>query len=220
MKKLTLVITLAVAAFAAFAAPEKFLGWQCKDVDALKAQLAKPNDTVLAQHKIFYVYMTARLEAPESVSTLAKCEKVVGDAVGKYGSTMSTQEAVLQVMYHLKDTRFLSDMAKDSKYTTNYYYRQYYVLNGRVPASTSEKRDIALEVAERLIKKGPAKAAGSVIDKYIEFSLDDDNDTVVKGLKKLYRLVLPKLTGVTNDPWLPVSAKIALALKSRGVEVK
>ena len=50
--------------------------------------------------------------------------------------------------------------------------------------------------------------------------MDDDDAAVVKGLQKLYRLAAPKLTAAANDPWKPVVAKLQLALKSRGAEVK
>ena len=133
---------------------------------------------------------------------------------------METPIAVLTVLYNARDTRFLADIAKDAKYTKTDYYRQTYVLRGLVSASNSEKRDIALEVAEKYIKQGKAAAVGSMIDKYVEFSLDDDDATVVKGLRKLYRLAAPKLTAASDDPWKPVVAKLQLALKSRGAEVK
>ena len=94
------------------------------------------------------------------------------------------------------------------------------MLAGLVPAGTAEKRDAALDVAEELIKSGKAAAVAALVDKYVEFSLDDDDAAVVKGLQKLYRLAAPKLTASTSDPWKPVVAKLQLALKSRGAEVK
>lgn len=220
MKKLTLILTLAVAAAAAFAAPEKFISWQISDAAVIKAQLAKPNESVPAYQKVWYAYLLARAEAPESISTLAKTEQVIAAATKQYGSTVDTAAMLLTVLFNAKDTRFLAEIAKDAKYTKTDYYRQYYVLRGLVPASASEKRDIALEVAEKEIKRGRAAVVGSVIDKYVEFSLDDDDTTVVKGLQKLYRLAAPKLTAASNDPWKPVVAKLQLALKSRGAEVK
>lgn len=220
MKKLTLTLTLVVAACAAFAAPEKFLSWNLNDVATIKAQLAKPDTVVPAYRKVWYAYLLAKLEAPDSIDTLAKCEQVIAAATKQYGSTVDTAATLLTVLRNTKDGRFLDEISKSAKYTGTDYYRQYYVLPGLVPASTSERRDIAFEFAEKYIKRGKAAEVGSVIDKYVEFSLDDDDAAVVKGLQRLNRLVLPKLTGVANDPWLPVSAKLALALKSRGVSAK
>ena len=220
MKKLTIILTLAVAAAAAFAATEKFISWQISDAAVIKAQLAKPDTAVPAYQKVWYAYLLARAEAPESVSTLAKCEKVFDDTKAKYGSTVATPVAILTVMRNCKDARFYGDFAKDAKYSATDYYRQFYVLPGLIPASASERRDIALEVAEKYIKRNQAAQAVPVIDKYVELSLEDDDAVVIKGLQKLYRLAAPKLTAAANDPWKPVVAKLQLALKSRGAEVK
>ena len=221
MKKLALTLTLATAVCAAFAAPEKFLGWQTTDTAAIKAQLAKPtNESVRAYHKVWYTFMLARLEAPETVDTLAKCEAVMAGAIAKYGVKMTVPGSVLGVLRGTGDKRFLAEISKDPKYTGTSYYKQYYVLAGLVPAGTAEKRDAALDVAEELIKSGKAAAVAALVDKYVEFSLDDDDAAVVKGLQKLYRLAAPKLTAAANDPWKPVVAKLQLALKSRGAEVK
>ena len=220
MKKLTLILTLAVAACAAFAAPEKFLGWKSTDVAVIKAQLAKSNDSVPGYHKVHYTFLLAKLEAPASIDTLAKCEQVVSDAKNKYGVSQSVEHLLLGIFRNSRDYRFLDEIVKSAKYTGTAYYRQYYILNGMVPASATEKRDIALEIAEREIRRGKTAGVATLVDKYIAFSLDDDDAVVVKNIQKLYRLAAPKLTAASNDPWKPIVAKLQLALKSRGAEVK
>ena len=218
MKKLTLTLTLAMAVCAAFAAPEKFL-WKA-DAATIKTQLAKASDSVPNHHKVWYTCLLAKAEAPETVSTLAKYQALFDGALAKYGVNIEPYGGLLCVLRCSNDRRFLDEITKNPKYTGTAYYRRCYVLGGLVPASTSEKRDIALEFAEKEIKAGKAATVAGLVDKYVEFSLDDDDATVVKGLQKLYRLAAPKLTAAADDPWKPVVAKLQLALKSRGAEVK
>ena len=221
MKKL-IVLFLCLAGVAAFAAPEKFLGWKTTDVAAVKAQLAKDDAAVPPYYKVLYTYMLAKLEAPDTVDTLAKTEAVVGAAHTKYKVEKSVTSTVLGIVRNSKDYKLLDDISKDKRYTEDVMYKIYFVVLGIVAAPEEEVKTTAFECSKYLCSQNKCQPnlITKVLDKYIQCSSADDDEVVVKNLRVLYRLVLPKLTGVANDPWLPASAKISLALKSRGVDVK
>ena len=233
MKKF-LIIALCLSGVVAFADTKPFPGWKCKDVSALKAAAADSDvDAYSASHRIQFELMVTEIEAPDKLKTLKDYEQFVSEARERYkalapayaewlntNTNGQTKNIVLQYFTCRGDKRFVKDIVADTGYTSLVYYKEICVLYGFVPVSASEVKDTCVEVVASYIKRNSPNNTKKYLDKYLDLTVDDDDAVVVKNLKKFYRMVLPKLTGGSSDPWFTVSATIALALKSRGVEVK
>lgn len=224
-------LALCTLCCAAFADTKPFLGWKCTDVAALKAAAADPDvNAYNAVHRITFELMAAEITQPDTLKTLKDFEQVVTAAISKYEAAdelyakqldgQSAQKLVLQYLRCRNDNRFLKDIMGDKQYTDLDYYREYYVVDRVVPVSDEEVRTAILVSLAKAAKAGNSLRVMALVVRYIDWSMDMDDDVVVKDLKRFYRITLPKLTGASNDPWKPIVAKIQLALKSRGVEIK
>ena len=227
------ILTLCMVVFACFASDgeKKFPGWGCKDVALLKEAAANPDTAAYrGSWRVQFDLMAAEIEAPDTVDTLAKIEAFVASARAKYIAKSpvfekqlqpyTVQLIVLQYMRCRGDKRFVREFMASDAYTKLPYYQTYCVLDGYVPVSDEERKAAACELFGVQAKARNSAMAKKCLEIYIDLSIDDDDEAVVKNLRKFYRLALPRLTAATDDPWKPVVAKIQLALKSRGAEVK
>lgn len=230
MKKLALTLTLAMAVCAAFA-EKPFLGWTCTDVAALKAAAADPDvSNCRAAHRIDYELMVAEIEKPDAFQTLKSYEQFIASAFEKYRAaspvfaaqlkSYSPKELVLQYFLARSDRRFFKEIMADKEYTGLAYYEEYYVINGIVTVSEAETKEIIFKHLASYAKRNRTDRFAKAVDRYLAVSMDTEDEVAVKELKKIYRIALPLLTGKADDPWKPIVAKVQLALKARGVEVK
>lgn len=232
MKKLALTLTIAMAVCAAaFADTKPFLGWQCKDVAALKAAAADSDaNAVRASYRIDYELMIAEIEKPDAFQTLKSYEQFIAAAFEKYRAASPVyasqlekngpRKLVLQYFLARNDRRFLKEIMADKEYTGLDYYEEYYVINGHVTIPEAETKEIVFKYLGSYAKSNRADRFAKAVDRYLEASCDAEDEVAVKELKKIYRIALPLLTSKADDPWKPIVAKVQLALKARGVEVK
>ena len=231
MKKLALTLTLAMAVCAVFADTKPFLGWNCTDVAALKAASADPDvNAVRATYRIDYELMVAEIGKPDAFQTLKSYEQFIASAFEKYGAASpvyadqlknyNPKELVLQYFLARSDRRFFKEIMADKEYTGLAYYEEYYIINGVVAISDAETKEVILKHLVSYAKRNRADRFAKAVDRYLAVSMDTEDEVAVKELKKIYRIALPMLTGKVDDPWKPIVAKVQLALKSRGVEVK
>jgi len=205
-------------------AADAFLGWECKDNAALKAAIAKDNKDVQVDFKVAYALMIAENENPANVNTLAKCTQIAKNAFAAAGVDKPSEQElftrVIQYFWCRDDKTILKEINASPLAKDNYYYKTYYVVvkdwSGISPA---EYKDVVFELLKKNVKSANAdNVFDTIFERFLETSIEDEEDVVAKKLQILYRLAVPKLA--TNEKMKPIVVAISLALKGYGVEVK
>ena len=223
MKKFAITLFAMIGLCSVSFAVDPFLGWTCKDNEALKAAIAKDNKDVTPQIKAQYALMIAENENPEKVNTLAKCTEIVRNAYIAAGIEKPGENviftSVIKYFWFRNDKTILKEINASPLAAKNIYYKQWYVINRNwANLSGSEYKEVLFEVLKYSVKTGSITYFNKRFQKYIELCIEDEDSVVVKKLQILYRLAIPQLA--TNEKMKPIVVTISLALKGYGVEVK
>lgn len=224
MKKFSIVLFAMIGLCSVSFAADAFLGWNCKDNAALKAAIAKDNKDVPVSDKAIYALMIAENENPANVNTLAKCTTIVKNVYVAAGVKEPKEQAiftsVITYFYCRQDKTILEEINASPLAKDNLYYKTYYVVvRNWSGIPLSEYKEKLFESLEQNIKSGGNNYLFNLVFKrFLELSIEDDSNVVLKKLQILYRMAVPKLD--THEKMKPIVVKISLALKAYGVEVK
>ena len=219
MKKMIITMLAALCCAGAFAA--EFLGWDLKDPAAYEEAMKR---TTVKRYKFSYDVCKNKLQNPEKFATFAELKNTVETIAFKYGynSDFQRQWAVAYVVYCVKDFRKYSDaafeFAKELPFSVNF------LLYKRVSCTGAELWE---------------KSVNFLIDSQLAYSKEYarlvakclNMDLRIKKAKKieLYSLLYEKLYSKLADEqkmtaeqkkWTPLLGRVALKLKSLGVDIK
>ena len=205
-------------------AADTFLGWNCKNNVALKSAIEKDNKDVPIWQKIAYSLMIAENENPANINTLEKCTTIAKNACSTAGVKILSEEKIFScvIQYFLcrNDKTILKEIISSPLAKKSTYYKTHYVvIKNWVGLSPAEHKEVMFEYLKQNVKSANIDDRfDTVFEQFLESSIEDESDIVVKKLQILYRLAIPKLA--TNEKMKLIVVKISLALKGYGVEAK
>lgn len=220
MKKSIITLLAVICSVSAFAAD--FLGWGCKDVEALKKAVASAETKI--NDKINYSVNIAYLENPEIFKTYADLKNFVAAKANEfnysnYNLKVSAATQVLCRSVWFK--KFLHEAFQDCADTS---YGIYFIIYDRSGLSAAD----SWRYIGNFLIDGKSIGAGYLtpaIDKMINMDLRIPKAEKIEVYSLLYEKYLPKLTdeqNLANDKkiYTPILGKIALKLKALGVKVE
>ena len=220
MKKSIIALLAVICSVSAFAAD--FLGWGCKDVEALKKAVASSETNI--NNKIAYSVNIAYLENPEIFKTYADLKNFVAAKAKEFNYSNYSLKASTAQQVYCRPTlfkKFIHEAFQDCADTS---YGIYFVISGMSGLSAS---DGWRHIGNFLID---GKSIGGsylirAINEMINMDLRIPKAEKIEVYSLLYEKYLPKLADEQNladdkKIYTPILGKIALKLKALGVKVE
>ena len=206
MKKL--VIALAIVAMAAIAQEQtfKFPGWGCKDVTLLQEQLALAPDDCMKMTITYHLDFASNGQPATFVDACTRIEAAI-NAV-KPGTAEDTRLSIMK-QFASCTGQFKADLIAYCKDNPSSY---------DLHIALADNTDWGYQTATNCLLKYsyPANHVIRAVD-YLNrqaIALGKDDAEVLDLLKKLNRVFSGKLTGVEDDPWGTVVAKIRTLMET------
>lgn len=209
---------LAVLCTGVFAA--EFLGWDCRDKDALTSAIA--DNSISGWKKLAYAGNLELLNNPDAFKTFDDLKAFV-DKKNKEYNTKSTY--VDQIVWRSRTLAHLVPAAVDHCIAAKDSTLIFFAERGNVGVINKSQSDIWRAVADILIDKNVSpKLCARGVNVMIATDIRITKSEKVEVYTLLYEKYMPKLAdeqNLTNEQkvYTPILSKLALKLKALGVDI-
>ena len=229
MKKAIIIAIVAACMFAGTVCAKSYAdyinAWKVTDAAAIRA--AMEDATLPVQRRLICIYRLGQLEDPGRVKTVAGITAVCEEglrAAGLAGDKWAMGRArdfAKYVAYVQGNAALAAEVCADPALGDDPYVIVY--IKGRkgkrfgLQKTDAERKAVLADALPLALQHKFLEQAPLLLNEYIDLTAGDADADVLPVLRRLYRLALPRLA---DSAWKPFVVQLALALKSRGEEVK